>query len=83
MTAMVGGTGTTTPGTLLEMYDTGDGAGGGPDGSIDKAEYLVALSDYLFGTGDDALDKAEYLEILESLSLRQLRVIRLPGYEAV
>jgi hypothetical protein len=58
VTAMVGGT-ATMPGTLLEMYDTIVN-----DGSIDKAEYLNALGDYLFGEGDEALSKADYLEIL-------------------
>ena len=65
MTMMVGAEPTEPDMTLLETYDTSDGAGGEPDGSIDKDEYLAALSHYLFGTDDGGtLSKDDYLEIL-------------------
>ena len=46
------------PQTLLERYDTNG------NGSIEKSEVIVAINDYLFGTGADAISKNDVIEVI-------------------
>jgi hypothetical protein len=45
-------------GTLLERYDTDN------SGSIDKAEMIQAINDYLYGSGASAISKEEMIEVI-------------------
>ena len=45
-------------GTLLERYDADD------SGAIEKSEMIMAINDYLFGTGADAISKVDMIEVI-------------------
>ena len=51
-----------TPGTseqpLEDRYDTNN------NGTIEKAEVIAAINDYLFGAGDEAISKSEVIELI-------------------
>ena len=46
------------PDTLLDRYDADN------SGTIEKAEMIKAINDYLFGVGDDAITKAQMVEVI-------------------
>ena len=49
------------PGTSEQLEDRYDANN---DGTIDKAEVIEAINDYLFGQGDKAITKAEVIELI-------------------
>ena len=51
-----------TPGiseqSLEDRYDANN------NGTIDKAEVIGAINDYIFGEGDEAISKAEVIDLI-------------------